>query len=542
MPCASGRTGCWWIRWAFPPEDIIFDPNVLTVGTGIEQHNEYGVAFIEATRWIKANLPHAKVSGGISNVSFSFRGNNAVREAMHAAFLYHAIRAGLDMGIVNPSQLAVYAEIEPELLDRVEDVLLNRRADATERMLTFADGMKEAGSGKKDVVKTERRLRPEVQAALKSLEATVNDIANVNIVNEGVWANLGATYHSLGMFNESEQAFRNAIDQAHKLRNVFFADVIIALVDCGREDDAENLIQCWLSIDRFSRRLILKEIIYVSTRLKRYVDALPYLRQLPDDWEKIGDIAEFVETLARNGLIEEASQLMKQSERSWEVDLRFARGLAEGGFLKEAQTVLNKVLDSEPPTDEMYFLFRLGATYMALGDITEGNKYLDASGFSTTYKIAFLETVSRYHLLRKDYQVAIQYANQMGASFDGQNPYARFPRLKLLADIAVELGHEQSSNAITLIGQLHGEALSEFDNRSALLSIAEAATKLRVADVAIKIYIDLYNAYVNIGSAQDWVVVVARAIAAQAKAGLAYEEVPVCRARSARGVRPSCWR
>ena len=129
----------------FPPEDIIFDPNVLTVGTGIEEHNGYAVSFIEATRWIKENLPHAKVSGGISNISFSFRGNNPVREAMHAAFLYHAIRAGLDMGIVNAGMLAVYEEIPKDLLERVEDVLLNRRPDATERLVEFAETVKSAG-------------------------------------------------------------------------------------------------------------------------------------------------------------------------------------------------------------------------------------------------------------------------------------------------------------------------------------------------------------------------------------------------------------
>src|SRR4051794_29653348 len=125
-----------------PPNDIIFDPNVLTVATGLEEHRNYGIDFIEAVRWIKTNLPGARTSGGISNVSFSFRGNNAVREAMHAAFLYHAIRAGLDMGIVNAGQLAVYQEIEPALLERVEDVLLNRRADATERLVDFAETVK----------------------------------------------------------------------------------------------------------------------------------------------------------------------------------------------------------------------------------------------------------------------------------------------------------------------------------------------------------------------------------------------------------------
>jgi 5-methyltetrahydrofolate--homocysteine methyltransferase len=126
----------------FAPEDIIFDPNVLTVATGIEEHNNYALDFINATRWIKQNLPHAKVSGGISNISFSFRGNNKVREAMHSAFLYHAIRAGLDMGIVNAGMLEVYEEITPRLKELVEDVLLNRRPDATERLVDFGEELK----------------------------------------------------------------------------------------------------------------------------------------------------------------------------------------------------------------------------------------------------------------------------------------------------------------------------------------------------------------------------------------------------------------
>src|SRR5438445_6682986 len=129
-------------RADFPANDIIFDPNILTVATGLEEHRNYAVDFIEATRWIKKNLPGARVSGGVSNISFSFRGNNTVREAMHAAFLFHAIRAGLDMGIVNAGQLAVYEEIEPELRERVEDVLLNRRDDATERLIDFAERVK----------------------------------------------------------------------------------------------------------------------------------------------------------------------------------------------------------------------------------------------------------------------------------------------------------------------------------------------------------------------------------------------------------------
>ncbi|HKQ79801.1 MAG TPA: methionine synthase [Blastocatellia bacterium] len=126
----------------FPPQDIIFDPNILTVATGMEEHNNYAVDFIRATGWIKENLPLAKVSGGVSNISFSFRGNNAVREAMHSAFLYHAIKAGMDMGIVNAGQLAVYDEIPKDLLELVEDVLLNRRPDATERLIAFAETVK----------------------------------------------------------------------------------------------------------------------------------------------------------------------------------------------------------------------------------------------------------------------------------------------------------------------------------------------------------------------------------------------------------------
>jgi 5-methyltetrahydrofolate--homocysteine methyltransferase len=129
----------------FPPQDIIFDPNVLTVGTGMEEHANYAVDFIRATKWIKENLPLAKVSGGISNVSFSFRGNNTVREAMHSAFLYHAIKAGLDMGIVNAGMLAVYEEVPKDLLELVEDVLLNRRPDATERLIKFAESVKQKG-------------------------------------------------------------------------------------------------------------------------------------------------------------------------------------------------------------------------------------------------------------------------------------------------------------------------------------------------------------------------------------------------------------
>ncbi len=165
----------------FPPQDIIFDPNILTVGTGLEEHNNYAVDFIEATRWIKRNLPLAKVSGGVSNISFGFRGNNVVREAMHSAFLYHAIQAGLDMGIVNAGMLEVYEEIPRDLLERVEDVLLNRRPDATERLVALGEQLKQAGSSPGATARKEEEWRhgPVEQrlehALVKGIDAWVNE-------------------------------------------------------------------------------------------------------------------------------------------------------------------------------------------------------------------------------------------------------------------------------------------------------------------------------------------------------------------------------
>lgn len=148
----------------FPPQDIIFDPNILTVATGIEEHNNYAEDYLETVRWIKQNFPLAKVSGGVSNLSFSFRGNNLVREAMHSAFLYHAIKAGMDMGIVNAGQLEVYEEIPKELLELVEDVILNRRKDATERLIDYAETVKQKG---KEAVKVDEWRKAPVKERLK---------------------------------------------------------------------------------------------------------------------------------------------------------------------------------------------------------------------------------------------------------------------------------------------------------------------------------------------------------------------------------------
>ncbi|MGB7018305.1 MAG: methionine synthase, partial [Xanthobacteraceae bacterium] len=137
-------------RVGFPPQDIIFDPNIFAIATGMEEHNGYGIAFIEAARWIRQNLPHTHISGGVSNLSFSFRGNEAVREAMHSVFLYHAIKAGMDMGIVNAGQMAVYDDLDAELREACEDVVLNRRADAAERLLALAERHRGHGMEKKE--------------------------------------------------------------------------------------------------------------------------------------------------------------------------------------------------------------------------------------------------------------------------------------------------------------------------------------------------------------------------------------------------------
>ena len=142
---ASARTRCSPSRRTSIPTDIIFDPNILAIATGLEEHNDYAVNFIEATRIIKQTCPGVKVSGGVSNLSFSFRGNDVVREAMHSAFLFHAIKAGMDMGIVNAGQLVVYEDIPKDLLEHVEDVIFNRRPDATERLVQFAESVKGTG-------------------------------------------------------------------------------------------------------------------------------------------------------------------------------------------------------------------------------------------------------------------------------------------------------------------------------------------------------------------------------------------------------------
>ncbi len=179
----------------FPPEDIIFDPNIFAIATGIEEHNNYAVDFIEATRWIKQNLPGAKVSGGVSNVSFSFRGNDPVREAIHTVFLYHAIKAGMDMGIVNAGMVGVYDDVEPELRERVEDVVLNRRPDAGERLVEIAESAK--GAAKDDSKKNEWRNADVAQRLSHALVHGITDhiVADTEEVYQRIVADGGRPLH-----------------------------------------------------------------------------------------------------------------------------------------------------------------------------------------------------------------------------------------------------------------------------------------------------------------------------------------------------------
>ncbi|NCS82655.1 MAG: dihydropteroate synthase, partial [Ignavibacteria bacterium] len=203
----------------FPPYDIIFDPNILTVATGIEEHNNYAVDYIEATRWIKQHLPHAKVSGGVSNVSFSFRGNNLVREAMHSAFLYHAIQAGMDMGIVNAGQLEVYEEIPKDLLELVEDVLLNRKPDATERLIAFAENVKQ--KGKEAVIIDEWRKAP-VQERLK--HALIKGI--VDYIDEDTEEARRLYPHAIGVIEGPLMAGMNAVGDLFGAGKMFLPQVV----------------------------------------------------------------------------------------------------------------------------------------------------------------------------------------------------------------------------------------------------------------------------------------------------------------------------
>jgi 5-methyltetrahydrofolate--homocysteine methyltransferase len=205
----------------FPPEDIIFDPNVLAIATGIEEHNNYAVDFIKTAEWIKKNLPHARISGGVSNLSFSFRGNDTVREAMHSVFLYYAIKAGMDMGIVNPGMLQIYDEIEPELLELVEDVVLNRRKDATERLIEKAESYKKEKDGHEAAEKDAWRKEPLEKRLHHSLVRGIADH-----LEEDLTEALGKYEYALDIIEQPLMAGMNIVGDLFGSGKMFLPQVV----------------------------------------------------------------------------------------------------------------------------------------------------------------------------------------------------------------------------------------------------------------------------------------------------------------------------
>lgn len=261
----------------FPAEDIIFDPNILAIGTGIAEHNNYAVDYINATRWIKENLPFAKVSGGVSNLSFSFRGNNVVREAIHSVFLYHAIKAGMDMGIVNPGMLQIYDEIPNDLKTLVSDVVLNRRKDATERLLVFAEKIKDSGVIKENAIHEWRNLPVEkrlehslikgiteyietdVEEARKSLESAI-DVIEIPLMNgmNIVGDMFGSGKMFLPQVVKSARVMKQAvsyllpyIEEENKGSSSSNGKVVLATVKGDVHDIGKNIVGVVLSCNNY---------------------------------------------------------------------------------------------------------------------------------------------------------------------------------------------------------------------------------------------------------------------------------------------------
>ncbi|MCF6356245.1 MAG: methionine synthase, partial [Draconibacterium sp.] len=313
----------------FPPQDIIFDPNILTIGTGLDEHNNYAVDFIDSVRWIKANLPHAKTSGGVSNVSFSFRGNNVVREAMHSVFLYYAIKAGLDMGIVNPGMLQIYDEIPKDLLEKTEDLVLNRRPDATEKLLEFAEKVESNGTKEKRKdewreLSLEKRIQhalvkgfPEfvdedMAEAIKIYHPTLDIIegplmAGMNVVGEL----FGAGKMFLPQVIKSARVMKKAVAillpyiEADKAKfNISSAQkkVLMATVKGDVHDIGKNIVGVVLSCNNYEiidLGVMVPTEKIIDTAIKEKVDVIGLSGLITPSLEMMVDIAKEME---RRGL------------------------------------------------------------------------------------------------------------------------------------------------------------------------------------------------------------------------------------------------
>lgn len=314
----------------FPPQDIIFDPNVLTIGTGMEEHSNYAVEYIASVKWIKENLSYAKTSGGISNVSFSFRGNDTVREAMHSVFLYHAIKAGLDMGIVNPGMLQIYDEIPKDLLERTEDLVLNRRPDATERLLEFAESVKSGGVKEEKVnewreLQLEKRIEhalvkgfPEfvdedmAEAVLK-YQPTLNIIEGPLMDGMNVVGNLfGEGKMFLPQVIKSARVMKKAVAfllpyiEADKLKNNTVDNrkkVLMATVKGDVHDIGKNIVGVVLACNNYDiidLGVMVPTEKILDTAIKENVDVIGLSGLITPSLEMMADIAREMERRKMN--------------------------------------------------------------------------------------------------------------------------------------------------------------------------------------------------------------------------------------------------
>ena len=303
----------------FPPEDIIFDPNILAIGTGMDEHNNYAVDFIRATSWIKENLPYAKVSGGVSNLSFSFRGNNTVREAINSVFLYHAIKAGMDMGIVNPGMLQIYDEIEPDLRTLAEDVVLNRRKDATERLLAYADRIKDQHV--KKTVKTDAWRKEPVEKRLEHalikgitdyIEEDVEEARKkfpraLNVIEQPLMAGMNRVGD---LFGEGKMFLPQVVKSARVMKQA--VSYLLPYIEAEKEDgDAANAGKVVLATVKGDVHDIGKNIVGVVLSCNNY-EVIDLGVMVPT--EKILEIAENenADVVGLSGLITPSLEEMVQ--------------------------------------------------------------------------------------------------------------------------------------------------------------------------------------------------------------------------------------
>ena len=539
----------------FPPEDIIFDPNVLTVGTGIEQHNNYAVDFIEATRWIKQNLPHAKVSGGISNVSFSFRGNNPVREAMHAAFLYHAIKAGLDMGIVNPAQLAVYDEVPKDLLEHVEDVLLNRRPDATERLLTFAESVK--GNGKKETPKTEQVIRPYVRVALEEArkEAERSTVSPTGTGEDDPipwWDKIAEVELALGHKMEASTILLNEINRLTRWymeypegrwRVIFrLLDLAPIIIETGLTDTVATFIteeqeRLQSEPPGRDRDWVLEFSVQLLTRLNCFEQAAKSLELIASLDDRDQQVVNIAIRHAELGDYDRAIPLIRGVSEDYKRGLgliRLALVLLEAGHREQAQALLPEIVSLENASLQIEGVQNshslnpnIGGLFAKLGDISNMRKYLPDSPYGSqedcevvALALAQISQFEEAHAVIKQMRTPSERLEARLLLLEGRTEEAK----ALLSKHLTELQASEKTFGWKLIeakslAQLFAEVGMSMEAEKAFELCYQLLWMFREASKQIP--------YFAVQEEYDWEWVAADLVLAQIKAGLAFEEVPI---------------